>query len=119
MLHNKMRIAHLFLAGASLSQAGCQTGDHLHNPLNSIPMNETYCIEKQITRGPGGRILTNTGVWSPDGDWLVYDTRSDPAGDNFDGKTIEVVNIRTGETPALYRATNCAHCGLATVHPRE
>ena len=78
-----------------------------------------FCVERQITRGPGGRILTNTGVWSPDSEWIVYDTRSDAAGDNFDGEFIEMVNVRTGEVRQLYRAENGARCGVATFHPRE
>lgn len=76
-------------------------------------------VERQITHGPGGRILTNTGVWSPDGEWIVYDTRSDAAGDVFDGVRIEMVNVRTGEVRALYEAMNGAHCGVATFNPRE
>ena len=36
--------------------------------------------ERRVTHGPGARILTNAGVWSPDSEWLVYDTRSDPRG---------------------------------------
>lgn len=75
--------------------------------------------ERQVTREPRGHILTNTGVWSPDGDWLVYDTRSDPAGEVFDGDTIEMVNVHTGEVRELFRARNGAHCGVATFHPRE
>jgi len=58
-------------------------------------------------------------VWSPDGEWIVYDTRSDAAGDNFDGESIEMVNVRTGEVRQLYRAENGAHCGVVTFHPRE
>ncbi|HEY2952305.1 MAG TPA: DUF3748 domain-containing protein [Verrucomicrobiae bacterium] len=76
-------------------------------------------MEKQITRGPGGRILTNTGVWSPDSEWIVYDTRSDEAGDTFNGDSIAMVNARTGEVRELYRARNGAHCGVATFHPHE
>jgi hypothetical protein len=76
------------------------------------------CRERQITRGPGGKILTNTGVWSPDGEWIVYDTRSDAAGEKFDGSTIEMVNVRTGETQELYRSQQGAHCGVATFNPR-
>ncbi len=72
-----------------------------------------------VTRGPGGRILTNTGVWSPDGRWIVYDTRSDPAGDVFDGRRIEIVSVETGEVRVLYEAVHGAFCGVATFHPRE
>ena len=76
-------------------------------------------IERQTTHGPGGRILTNAGVWSPDSQWIVYDTRSDPAGDTFDGPRIEMVHVETGEVRVLYEAGNGAYCGVATFHPRE
>jgi len=75
--------------------------------------------ERQITHGPGGRIVTNIGAWSPDGRWIVYDTRSDAAGERFDSSTIEMVNVETGEVRTLYRSANGAHCGVATFHPRE
>lgn len=75
--------------------------------------------EKQITHGAKGRILTNTGVWSPDSKWIVYDTRSDAVGDHFDGDTIEMVNVQTGKVREIYRAKNGAHCGVVTFHPRE
>ncbi len=75
--------------------------------------------EIQITDRPIGHVLTNTNVWSPDGRWIVYDTRSDPAGDKFDGNTIEIVNVETREVREIYRAKNGAHCGVATFSPRE
>ncbi|MEO6034630.1 MAG: DUF3748 domain-containing protein [Verrucomicrobiota bacterium] len=75
--------------------------------------------EKQVTRGPGGRILTNTRVWSPDGEWIVYDTRSDAAGEGFNGDFVRMVNVRTGEVRDLYQSKNGAHCGVVTFHPRE
>lgn len=75
--------------------------------------------EKQCTRAPGGKILTNTGVWSPDSEWIVYDTRSDAAGENFDGTRIEMVHVRTSEVKVLYESRRNAHCGVATFHPRE
>ena len=80
-----------------------------------IPIRVT---ETQITSGPGGRILTNCHVWSPDGEWIVYDTRSDPAGSNFDGTRIEAVHVRTREVRTLYESRNGANCGVATWHPR-
>ena len=73
--------------------------------------------ERQVTSGPGGRILTNTNVWSPDSQWLVYDVRSDPAGDLFDGSRIEAVHVETGEVRVLYQSANGAHCGVVTHHP--
>jgi hypothetical protein len=75
--------------------------------------------ETQITDRPTGHILTNSNVWSPDGRWIVYDTRSDAAGDKFDGDTIEIVNVETREVREVYRAKNGAHCGVATFSPRE
>jgi hypothetical protein len=58
-------------------------------------------------------------VWSPDGQWIVYDTRPDSEGAVFGGDTIEMVNVATGEVKELYRAANGAHCGVVTFHPRE
>lgn len=71
----------------------------------------------QVTQGPGGRILSHAAVWSPDSQWIVYDTRSDAAGAVFDGNTVEMVKMMTGEVKELYRAENAAHCGVATFHP--
>lgn len=76
-------------------------------------------VERQITTRPHGHILSNTNVWSPDSRWIVYDTRSDPAGDKFDGSTIEIVNIETGEVREIYRSRNGAHCGVVTFSPRD
>ena len=75
-------------------------------------------VETQITDRPGGHILTNINVWSPDGKWLVYDTRSDPAGEKFDGSTIEIVNVETREVREVYRSQNGAHCGGVTFSPK-
>lgn len=67
--------------------------------------------------GGGGRVLTHTNVWSPDGQWLVSDTRSDPAGSHFDGTSIERVHARTGAVETLYASQHGAHCGVATCDP--
>src|SRR4026209_2799093 len=74
--------------------------------------------ERKITDRATGHILTNTNVWSPDGRWIVYDTRSDPAGEKFDGHTIEIVNVDKGEVRELYRSRNGACCGVATFSPK-
>lgn len=102
-----------------MSQAGCKTRNTIGPEVISSAVIESFRVETRITRGPGRRVLTNTGVWSPDSEWIVYDTRSDPAGDSFDGDSIEMVNIHSGEIRELYRARNGAHCGVATFHPRE
>ena len=74
-------------------------------------------MEEQITNQACGHILTNVNVWSPDSQWIVYDTRSDPFGDKFDGRTIEVVNVKTREVRQIYQSEHGAHCGVATFSP--
>ncbi len=73
--------------------------------------------ETVLTSGPGGRILTNCNVWSPDGRWIVFDTRSDPAGDTFDGTRIQAVHVETREVRTVYQSVNGACCGVATWNP--
>ena len=76
-------------------------------------------MERQITSGAGGRILTNCNIWSPDSQWIVYDTRSDAMGAVFDGAAIETVTWKTGEIRRVYESKNGASCGAATFHPKE
>jgi len=83
----------------------------------SIVPSRATALEKQITSQPEGHILTNTAVWSPDNQWIVYDVRSDPAGAVFDGRRIERVNVRTGEVEVLFESANGAFCGVATHSP--
>jgi len=73
--------------------------------------------ERQITTASHGHILTNIGVWSPDGRWIVYDVRSDPAGSVFDGARIERVHVESGKVDVLYVAPHNARVGVATYHP--
>lgn len=86
------------------------------NPV-AAPSEPAYLEERQITRGSGGRILTNTGVWSPDGHWIIYDTRSGASGDIFDGVHIEMVHVETGEVRRVFSSANGACCGVVTFHP--
>jgi len=74
-------------------------------------------MHRQITSAPHGHVLTNAGVWSRDGRWIVYDTRSDPAGARFDGTRIEKVHVETGEVVVLYESQRGAGCGVATYGP--
>jgi hypothetical protein len=74
---------------------------------------------RQITRGDEGRILTNCNVWSPDSKWIVFDTRSDPAGSIFDGTRIQRVAVETGSIETLYQSSDGAFCGVATCHPTD
>ncbi len=75
--------------------------------------------ETILTSGFGGRVLTNANVWSADGQWIVFDTRSDPAGSVFDGTAIRAVHVGSGEVRTLYESRNGACCGVATCHPTE
>jgi len=101
---------------ALASAAGPGLGEPQSQHLQQSSMTST---ERPITRGPGGRILTNTGAWSPDGRWIVYDTRSSPSGEAFDGDHIEMVDVQSGEVRILYTSQHGAHCGVATFHPIE
>ncbi len=84
------------------------------------PIGKTTAMQEvQVTDRPVGHILTNINVWSPDGQWVVYDTRSDVAGEKFDGDTIEIVNVETREIREIYRSRNGAHCGVASFSPVE
>lgn len=74
-------------------------------------------MERQVTHAPQGHVLTNAGVWSPDGRWIVYDVRSDAAGSVFDGERIERVDVETGRVEVLYQCRNGARCGVATCSP--
>ncbi|MBC2592643.1 DUF3748 domain-containing protein [Ruficoccus amylovorans] len=74
-------------------------------------------IERQLTQGRGNHLLTNTSVWSPDSQWIVYDTPPDPT--RFSGTRIEQVNVETGAVELLYESQHGANCGVATYHPTE
>jgi hypothetical protein len=99
--------------------AGCHPAREPADRIHPMPVTDSFQHERQITRARHGHILTNTGVWSPDGEWIVYDVRSDAAGDVFDGTRIEMVHMGTGEVRVLYESRNDARCGVATFHPSE
>lgn len=105
--------------GLTLMTLSCATNDPFIMSNGARTVRESFGEERQVTRASHGHILTNTGVWSADGEWIVYDIRSDAAGDLFDGERIEMVHVRSGEVRILYTARNGAHCGVATFHPRD
>jgi hypothetical protein len=76
-------------------------------------------MERQLTTAAHGHLLTNANVWSPDGEWIVYDVRSDAAGATFDGTRIERVHVPTGRVEVLYESQHGAHCGVASYSPVE
>ena len=73
--------------------------------------------QRQITTAPHGHLLTHAGVWTPDGAWICYDIRSDPAGAMFDGTRIERVEVATGRVEVLYESRDGACCGVVTASP--
>ena len=73
--------------------------------------------ERQVTCAAHGHMLTNSGVWSPDSRWIVYDTRSSPDGSVFDGTRIERVEFESGRIELLYESRNGACCGVVTASP--
>jgi hypothetical protein len=99
----------------TFAQAGADSAQTGTTPAPTI----VRLTEKQITHSRSGHILTNIGVWSPDSEWLVYDTRSDPAGEQFDSSRIEMVNVLSGKVKELYHSSHGAHCGVATFSPTQ
>lgn len=70
-------------------------------------------MDRQVTRASHGHVLTNDHVWSNDSKWIVYDVRSDAGGTRFDGASIHVVRVGTGEVREAFRARHGAHVGVA------
>lgn len=106
------------LVGAALLQRNASAAELVSE---GRPLHQQWAqpVERQITSNRGGHLLTNTGVWSPDSRAIVYDTRSTPAGDQFDGSRIELVRVRSGKVQVLYHSSHGAHCGVVTFHPRQ
>jgi len=73
--------------------------------------------ERQVTCAAHGHMLTNSGVWSPDSRWIVYDTRSSPDGSVFDGTRIERVEVESGRIEVLYESRHGGCCGVVTASP--
>ncbi|MCT4700634.1 DUF3748 domain-containing protein [Enterobacteriaceae bacterium H20N1] len=73
-------------------------------------------MSKQLTFAPRHHQLTNINVWTPDSRWLAFDVR--PSGASFTGKTIERVNVDSGEVEVIYQAPVGSHVGVVTVNPQ-
>ncbi|MFN8346846.1 MAG: DUF3748 domain-containing protein [Spirosomataceae bacterium] len=70
-----------------------------------------YVPEKQLTHDLSyNHDLDNNDNFSPDNQWLVYDTRTDEGGIAASAK-IEKVNVETGEKKVLYALPNNAGWG--------
>lgn len=71
--------------------------------------------EQQLTFAPRHHQLTNAQIWTADSQWLVFDVRSDQ--NEFNGKTIERVNVADGRVEVLYQASQGSYVGVVTVDP--
>lgn len=78
--------------------------------------------EEQLTTDNYGHMLNSIQVFSPDDEWVVYDTRNDQT---HISRTccLEMVNIHTGESVKLYKAPGQSihgpGVGAAAWHPVE
>ena len=91
--------------------------------LSSCSSNENYMKEIQVTKDTTkNHDLDNNDNFSPDGKWLVYDTRTETGGIGGNA-SIESVNIETGETKVLFNIPdNHSYgpgVGAASFHPLE
>ncbi|ARU92328.1 DUF3748 domain-containing protein [Tatumella citrea] len=76
--------------------------------------------EKQLTFDPRHHQLTNFQIWTPDSQWLVFDTR--PPEATFNSQTVERVNVDNGQNEVLYQASLDACVGVIScspVHPER
>jgi hypothetical protein len=78
--------------------------------------------ETQLTFDTNNHSLDNNDNFSPDGQWLVYDTRKKDGGIRM-GQTIEKVNINSKQIVIVYRSPNAGETGPGTgtvsYHPTE
>lgn len=66
--------------------------------------------ETQLTHDRYGHFLNSTQVFSPNNEWIVYDTRNDDGGIGVTG-SVEMVNTLTGKIQPLYRTQNQTQYG--------
>ncbi|WPP51900.1 DUF3748 domain-containing protein [Catalinimonas niigatensis] len=66
--------------------------------------------ETQLTSDEKGHCLYNTQCFSPDNQWIVYDTRHHDTLISHTG-TIEMVNVATGEMKKIYETSNQTQYG--------
>ncbi len=83
---------------------------------------DTFLHEIQVTHDDKHHDLDNNDNFSPDGQWLVYDTRNDKTA--IAGcSSIERVNIRTSEMQVLFEIKDNHDygpgAGAASYHPHE
>ena len=99
---------------------GCEK-PNMKKTIEVVPM-----TENQLTFSPKTHSLDNNDNFSPDGKYLCYDTRATVYNENLANcKSIEKVNIETGEETILWKPESItgenAAPGVAAVsyHPNE
>ena len=90
---------HFYLVVAAIGLA------HLFSSCGTAKNDSNAMLEQQLTEGQYGHTLNHTQVFSPDDQWIVYDTRNH---DTHISRTccIEKVNIQTAEVVRLYSTSN-------------
>ncbi|MCD2422650.1 DUF3748 domain-containing protein [Niabella pedocola] len=78
--------------------------------MNSCASGKEENTVLQLTHTAGGHTLHHNNVFSPDGQWIVFDGRND---DTKIGETsvIGVVHVKTGEEKELYQTKNPTRYG--------
>ena len=83
---------------------------------------EKQVNEIQLTHNPYNHSLDNNDNFSPDNQWLVYDTRANNGGLRM-GKTIERVHLVSGKIDTIYEAPNAGEfgpgLGAVSYHPTK
>lgn len=64
----------------------------------------------QVTKGDAGHCLYNTQCFSPDDQWIVFDSRNDDSEISKTG-TVNMVNTQTFKSSALYHTQNQSSFG--------
>lgn len=78
--------------------------------------------EVQLTFDQSGHVIHNTQVFSPDNEWIVFDSRNNENAINSTG-TVGMVNVHTKEIKYLYHTKNQTEygpgVGAVTFSPKE
>lgn len=79
-------------------------------------------VEHQLTFDYRNHDLDNNDNFSPDGNWLVFDTRTGVGGIGG-SPSVERVNVKTGKTEVIFKVENNSEfgpgAGAASYHPSE
>ena len=74
--------------------------------------------DRQVTRDEQGHCVSNHGAWSPDSTWIVFDRRSDAAGEAHDSEEICAAHVSgKKKVRTLFKSSFKAVCLEATFNP--